>query len=192
MKLADVRGLTPRVQCRRLGDYAAQVPADQAVVEIGVYRGRSLAYMASRTEVPCFGIDPWGMPVPDGYTGSRRRLERHINDNNRDAAQEAVRRLGLHNVELIQGFSTEVAHTWKGPAVGLLHIDGDHHEQSVMDDVFAWWPHLSPQAVVAFDDYEFSKFPGVMRAVHRFLDAGMLTLEEVFNNRLAITRVSAQ
>src|SRR5690606_21305294 len=72
-----------------------------------------------------------------------------------------IRECGLWDrVTMIQGFSHEVGASWSGPKVGLLFIDGDHHQHAVRKDFASWARHLSGDAVIASDDYSQSA-PGV-------------------------------
>jgi hypothetical protein len=54
-------------------------------------------------------------------------------------------------VRLVNLTSEIVAPNWKEP-IGLLFIDGDHTESGVRRDWSCWSPHLTADAVVAFDD----------------------------------------
>lgn len=178
--LRDVRGYTPPDLCARLADFAAKVPADQVIVELGVFRGRTACYLGHGAKhglgAHVTAIDPWDLP------GDRRPLNgrRSFHDpRNRRDAEQAVSRHGLDgHVRLVRGFSVEVAAGWPGPPVGLLFIDGDHTRTGVTGDLTAWRPHLAADAPVIIDDYH-RRFPEVQAVVDELAAAGQLAQPEV-------------
>lgn len=184
---SDVPGLTPAPVCAALSDLAGRVPVTQAIVEIGVHRGRTLCYLATgRTnDGPVYGVDPWDLP------GERPPARLSFTDPQvRRDAQAAVHALGLNpRVTLIRGFSAEVAASWRGELVGLLHVDGAHDYDSVLGDVTDWYRHLAPGAIIAFDDYAGTVNPHVAIVVDELVADGTLTWDRLAHDRLAITRV---
>lgn len=183
-----VKGATPDEIGLALADFATQVPADQAIVELGVFQGRTALLMAwgarqgDRAHV--WAIDAWnlagnlyGPPFTDPGT--------------RNWARYNVRATGYSNdVTLVQGFSLAEAEKWSGPSVGLLFIDGDHSYDGARGDFLSWSHHLAPGAVVAFDDYGHPDWPGVAEAVDALVSEGILDPVEIFHDRLAVTRVA--
>jgi hypothetical protein len=159
--LSAIEGTTPISSCEKLAELAATVPSGQCVVEIGVYKGRTLCYLADGTHrghrVPVFGVDTWDLP---GLGGKHRVAKKF--------AEQAIVRHGFHDmVVLLQGFSVDVARKFHGPPIGLLFVDGDHTEAGVLTDIHAWYPHLAENATVVFDDYGGGRNPGVGRAVQK-------------------------
>jgi hypothetical protein len=162
---------------------AAEVPADQAIVEIGSYKGMSTAHLATGSKeghgAPVFAVDPWDLPGnvygKHGYSAPIVREE----------FEAQLRHLRLWSrVTPVQGFSTVIARGWDGPPVGLLFIDGDHEERAVRSDVEAWTPHLAPQHVLAFDDIDTKRNPGVRRVVDTLIGYQV----EVVADHLAVCR----
>lgn len=147
---------------------ARKVPADQAIVELGVYQGSSLARLAAGSKAgnraPVFGIDPWGLP---GAYPDRPHMVRRYGPGNQRVARRAVDASGAGDlVELVRDFSWSAGARWSGPPVGLLFVDAQHTEAAVLIDHAAWAPHLAPDAVIAYDDF-CPRFPGVVAAVKR-------------------------
>jgi predicted O-methyltransferase YrrM len=149
---------------------AKLVPAGQAIVEIGVFQGRSLAFLAmgahdAEEGVQVYGVDPWNLP--------RESKPKY----NSDETYQAVRKVFslTPHVHLVRDFSVEAAAKWRGPKIGLLHIDADHTDAGVRSDFRAWMRHLAPGAAVCFDDYHRS-FPGVITAVDDFWQEGVLSV----------------
>ena len=164
---------------------AAQVPVDQAIVEIGVFQGRSLAFLAmgAKPGVRVFGVDPWNLP--------RKSKPKYSSDE----TYRTVRKVFslIPQVELVRDFSVEAAVKYRGPKIGLLHIDADHTEAGVRSDFGAWRRHLAPHAYVCFDDYHKGDFPGVIKGVDGLVRSG--ALEPVYRpegtSRLAVSRYAA-
>ena len=159
---------------------AAQVPADQAIVEIGAFRGGATCAMAEAAAAGAgahvWAIDPWDLPGnPDARWAARSRavFERRVK----------ARRLSDWITQL-RAFSADVAARWDGPKVGLLFIDGDHREQTVRADWVAWRLHLAASAPVVFDDYRHPAHPGVAAVVDSLPELGC----EFQAGRLAVGR----
>lgn len=182
-RLRRAPGLTPEPICLRLADLARRVSADEAIVEIGVYRGRTTSYLAFGArygqQAHVYGVDVFDL----------RRLGRHSVPE--AEARRTLRQQGMTAyVTLIKGFSADVAATWDGPKIGLLFIDGDHSTAGVRKDVEAWSPHLADDAVIAFDDFGGNPRAGVATAVNEFVESGLLVVEEVVEGRLAIATLA--
>jgi len=76
------------------------------------------------------------------------------------------------NVDLVVSRSVEAAAQWAGGSIDYLYVDADHSEQSVTDDLAAWWPHVRVGGLVAGDDYGDPVYPGVTTAWDKFERAG--------------------
>jgi hypothetical protein len=184
----NVRAATPEDIMMALADFAVQVPADQEIVELGVFQGRtalqlawgaSLGYGAHVT-----GIDPWDL---DGNVYDPPFTDAE----SRGWAHHWVDSLGYADkIRLVQAFSQDVALTWDGKPVGLLFVDGDHTKEGARRDILTWAPHLAPGARIAVDDYGHPDWPGVGEAVDELVAKEVLVPLEVFHERLAVTRLA--
>ncbi len=179
--LEDIAGLIPNELGEALADLAEAVPADQAIVEIGSFKGKSTCYLAVGAELGggahVYAVDPWD--TPGNVTGRFGFAEA----STREAFHDQVAAAGhADHVTAIQGFSVEVAATWpKRRKIGLLYIDGDHSGAAVYADFEAWRPYLAKNATVAFDDFDTPRNPGVRMAIERLgLDV------EIIAERLAV------
>jgi hypothetical protein len=164
-KLAQLAGLVSPDVGHSLAILARHVPADQAIVEVGSYKGKSTCYLAAGAKdglgAHVWAVDPWDSP---GNVSGRFHFAEPATREMFDAQVRAVRLAS--RVTPLQGFAVDVAASWSGPQVGLLFVDGDHAEESVRADFDAWRPHLAYGATVVFDDYLSPKNPGVKAAVH--------------------------
>ena len=147
-----------------------------AIVDVGVWRGGSGALMATKAaavgiEDTVYLCDTWEGVVKTGEVDTYYRDGRH-DDTSREIVVALVRRLGLDNVELLQGvFPDETGDRVAEEALRLVHIDVDVYQSA--KDVFDWvWDRLSPGGIAVFDDYGFPACPGVTKFVneHRCRD----------------------
>lgn len=156
--------------CQLLRRLAAEVPADQAVVELGAYQGRSTGWLLLGAQdghgAHVTTVDPWGTRS-GAYTGRVRaaagaeaEFQAHMAAIGATDAVLTVRR------EL----ATSAAQQWAGPPVGLLWHDAGHGSAEVEADLRAWLPHLSPSAVVVLHDAARPTY-GVVEGARRVLDA---------------------
>lgn len=188
-KLRELRTLTPLETLEPLYELAAMVPADEAIIELGTYRGASACWLAAGAQAGLgahvWTIDPHDLPGYRTTTGRGNGGLDFTDPAIRRDAERQIREAGLaEHVTMIQDFSTEAGQSWSGPKVGLLFIDGDHRQDAVRKDFAAWEKHLSPDAVIAFDDYSESH-PGVPAAVQALVDKEIISEPAAFD-RLAV------
>lgn len=188
----SVEGATPDEIAFTLADLAKQVPADQEIVELGVYRARTALIMAwgagQGYGAHVTAIDPWDLPgnvYDPPFTDVDSRQMAHWNVNTTGYGDR---------VELIQDFSHAIAEAWnpevQDKPVGLLYVDGDHTKEGARRDIEAWAPHLAAGAVIAVDDYGHPDWPGVGEAVDELVEEGFLAPIELHHDRLAVTRIN--
>lgn len=170
MNLDQLAGLVSADVGDTLFMYAADVPADLAIVEVGSFKGKSTCYLAAGAKAGngarVYAVDAWDTP------GNATGRFGFASPSTREAFDAQIRSARLASrITPLQGFSTDIASRWTGPKVGLLFVDGDHAESSVVADFHAWQPHLADGATVVFDDYLSPKNPGVAAAIrHLGLD----------------------
>ncbi len=183
-----VRGATPDEIGVTLADFAVGVPADQAIVELGVFQGRTALLLAwgarQGNGAHVYGFDAWDLP---GNTYGPP-----FNDKGSYAwAQWNVQATGYTGrVTLTRAFAHDAALSWAGPPVGLLFIDDDHSYEGAQRAVLDWAPHLAPDAVIAVDDYHHPDWPGVAEAIDDLVTNGVLEPVQVFHERLAVTKLT--
>lgn len=158
----ELNGLISSEVGEVLAELAAEVPAAQAIVEIGSYKGKSTAYLATGSRgAMVYAIDRWDLAGnADGRFGFNQ-------PETFQAFKAQLARAGVTDgVIVIRDASVHAAREWKRN-IGLLYVDGSHTEVDVEADWRAWSPHLAPGAVVVFDDYDTKPNPGVKRVVDR-------------------------
>ena len=141
-----------------------------ALLEVGVWRGGTGSLMAARAaalglDTRVYMCDTWKGVVKTGAVDRYYRDGKH-DDASRAIVEQLVARLGLDNVELLQGvFPDDTAAAVHDDAIRLCHIDVDVYQSA--KDVFDWvWPRLPSQGIVVFDDYGCPACPGVTEFVN--------------------------
>lgn len=191
LPLTEVRGLIPDEQGSALAALAGLVAPEHAIVELGSYRGKSACYLAMGARegngATVYAVDAWD--TPGNVSGRHGYAEQSTIVAFREQVEAAGFRLGTDIVP-IKGWTTDVAKQWLGPRVGLLYIDADHSYESVWADFWSWWPHLTDDACVAFDDYRTARNPGVEQVVHRIERGGHFASLDIVCDRLAVAWVT--
>jgi predicted O-methyltransferase YrrM len=117
----------------------------QSIVELGTYKGRSLAaMMLTNPKAKAWGVDSFGDMSHRGYKGS---TEAETKAN--------LVKLGL-KPEIIAATSTEAAQQFEGK-IDLLHIDAGHSYEEVKADIKNWLPKVNKGGVLCFHDYGIPK-----------------------------------
>lgn len=156
--------------CWRLRDLAQQVPADQAIVELGAYKGRSTGWLAlgssEGNSAPIYSIDCWDLrPASDWPEGSPTYTQAYSDPDTEAFYRNHLKVTGVDQLETADGaplvttikdFSVDIAKNWKsdtaGKKIGLLWHDAAHHHDEVLADLKAWLPLMAPEAVVVLHD----------------------------------------
>lgn len=181
--LADLDGLiTPEIG-QALYELARDVPADQAVVELGSYKGRSTCYLAAGARdgdgPPVYAVDAWD----PGLTGWCRWIAPATLEE--FEAQLRAKKL-WSRVTPVRSLTVPAAAGYTGKPIGLLFIDADHSEAAALGDFLAWRPHLAADATVVYDDYGTPQNPGVTAAVAHLREQGDIKAVRVQAGRLAV------
>lgn len=188
-----VIGATPDEVVFTLADLAKNVPADQEIVELGVYQARTSLIMAwgaaQGNGAHVTAVDAWDLPgntYHPPFTDAATREQAYAN----------VANLGYSDqVTLYHEFASVFGGQWienreeGGTLIGLLFVDDDHSAEGVHAAFEAWAPRLAEGAVIAFDDYGHPDWPGVKQAVDELVDNGRIEAIELHHNRLAVTRL---
>jgi len=187
-ELAELDGLISRDVGELLYAFAALVPADQAIVELGSYRGKSTCYLATGAALdnhaPVYAVDAWSEEVSAWRAAVLSTLPSPVFE---DFTAQLDKAGVSDGVRVIRSLTTLAAELYDGPPVGLLYIDGDHSRQAVHADFRAWRCHLAPNAVIIFDDFGVTKNPGVSLAVGDLEASGeLIDIDKLKSERLAI------
>lgn len=157
-------------RCHELWSLVAELrDVPGAILEVGVWRGGTGTLMAARAarlglEDPLYLCDTWQGVVKTGAVDTYYRDGKH-DDASPDVVERLAARLGLGNVELLQGiFPEETGDRIGDRTFRMCHCDVDVYQSA--KDVLEWvWPRLSRGGAVVFDDYGFPACPGVTKLV---------------------------
>lgn len=132
----------------------------QVVLEVGVFGGKSLIPMALALQYnqrgKIYGIDPWdanrsieGLEI--------EHVEWWLSIDHETILQgliEKINEFGLNEyIELIRATSLDAS--IKPKEIDVLHIDGNHSEETSFIDVTKWVPYVKKGGVIIFDDLDW-------------------------------------
>ncbi len=161
-------GMMRHTEAAMLYQWARALPPESVIVEIGCYGGLSTSYLArgcQKNRSKVYAIDPFDSDLvrQEDLCDQKVSLDQKPS---RRMVQQRIRAAGLDAyVELIEGFSQDVAKVWKTP-VQFLWIDGNHDR--AYEDYTEWLPFLAPGARVAVHDaHPRYGYPAVVDAVRK-------------------------
>lgn len=135
-------------------------------VELGVWKGRSLSWLAfgvqDRDDGPgeVYGVDTWtGTPGENAHT---TLLSGYGQDQLYEEFLQNVQSLGLTNVTPIRASTVDASTAWTRP-IGVLSIDAGHEYLDVRSDFERWSPWVISGGFIIFDDVPH--WPGPTRLV---------------------------
>jgi len=129
------------------------------VVEIGVWGGKSLIPMAyamkSLNQGSCYGIDPWDNQASIvGMEGANYDWWEKV--DHEGILNGLISKIALYQlfpqITLIRSTSQNAAPIEN---IDMIHIDGNHSEESSMFDVNKWVPLVRKGGIVIFDDVDW-------------------------------------
>lgn len=159
----------------------------EKIVEIGVFGGRSLIPMAyalrANQKGIIYGIDPWSSYestqwIQEEVNKYYWTIVDHVGIMN--GVIQKIHQIGLDpHVRLLRMTSMDAAPI---EGIGLLHIDGNHSEETSFFDVTKWTPLVKSGGIIILDDmtwYENNHYTQAKSVA--WLDAHYIKLGE-FND----------
>jgi len=162
--ILQIDGQIHNEEVYHLRKLAGHVPPNGLVVEIGCYKGKSSASIASglpeNARMVC--IDPWTRQAP--------LLTQHTSDYHTPETLLAWQRntqRWKNNITQIIGFPLDVVKWWNAP-IDMLFVDCCKHYEEILPIWQAWFPFC--RNIVASHDYNTNAatefhYPGVIRAL---------------------------
>ncbi len=144
-------------------DFAEHAPINARMVEMGVWFGRSLCYLAeccehyNRGDIHLYGVDKW--PLSDD------ELVKSLDTDDPDAVyKEVVANLSwAENITLIREPSILAVNHFSDHSLDLVFIDGMHRYNAVKQDILAWKDKVKPGGQLM--GHDIVTWPGVKKAV---------------------------
>jgi hypothetical protein len=169
-------------------DALEAAPGEGHFVEVGVWQGKSLCFLAEAAlakgkNIRIDGVDPF-RNYPKSKTGYPKHLRKLVTSNSWiDLTASNLRSQGmLDYVNLIQAKSLEAANLYKPDSLDFVWLDGAHDYNSVIADINAWWPKIRIGGRLGGHDY---KQPQVKRAVSD-LSSMLGTTRDLGNSFVAV------
>ena len=184
-----------------MAEIAAASPAGD-LVEIGTWWGKSAFVMLRLGRLygigPLLCVDPWSQNClcqhdPNGNLNAMAATldagqafsiflanllpyaDGDLNYLRLPSTEAAARFESNHQV-----VSNEFGETGYCGRIAILHIDGNHEEESVAADLNAWEPMMADGGWIVFDDYCWPFGDGPRRVADAFLSAGRTRVETSF------------
>lgn len=154
---------------------AVHTPREGSFIEVGVYKGGSLAELASVAGTRMvFGFDTF-MGLPQEFDGED---EVHPVGDFNDTSFEAVKSRFECNrqVRLIKGIFPQSGDVIKGLPISFAHLDMDYWRGTLAALKFIW-PNLLSGGCILFDDYEWARCPGIAPVAEAWAAAHNAKLE---------------
>lgn len=132
----------------------------QVVLEVGVFGGKSLIPMAFALQYnqkgKIYGIDPWDANRSiEGL--ATEHVEWWLSIDHEAILQDLITKIGDFGlgdyIELIRATSYDA--TIKPKEIDVLHIDGNHSDETSFIDVTKWVPYVKKGGVIIFDDLDW-------------------------------------
>ena len=139
---SDFIGYLSHADIDLMTECARKLSENPLVINIGAGVGTSgLTFMEARPDLQLYSIDVNDYPNPYGGLV-----------NERNAFKDAGF-LGSPRHHQIHGDSKQVGKYWKGGAVDLVFVDGEHTEKQICGDIEGWLPHIKDGGFMIFHDY---------------------------------------
>ncbi len=161
------------------GTMAATLPNGGVVAEVGVQHG-DFADMIVRFNKPrkLYLIDCWETQSVADYGHDPANVAQTQQDENERTTRERFK--DHANVEIIKGYSVEVAETFQDESLDWVYLDANHLR--IRSDLEAWIPKVKPGGWVTGHDYcIFDDFIMVQPVLDRFVEEYGAQLHVVTN-----------
>jgi hypothetical protein len=154
-------------------EMAKRIPHGGVFIEVGVFLGRSLAYMGQRRpDLELWAIDPWLDDTSTGYLGMGEYAELGAKHGGLFFAFLDLMRANapdvLERVHIVRGTVDTIA---LDVAADMLFIDGAHDEESVKKDLHGFGYLVKKGGIVSGHDYQ-PDYQGVIDVVDSFFGKG--------------------
>lgn len=179
-KIKPIEGWLTKNEAVFLFEHAKNVMPENAIVEIGSWKGRSTTCLGigsqSGKNAKIYAIDP--------HVGSSEHQRKFGKvDTFKDFLKNIQRYSVSEFIEPIRDNSLNVARSFTRK-VGFIFIDGAHEYRAVRSDFESWFPKVVPGGVVAFHDAWW--FGGVRFLLYCLL----VTSDNIKNPKVSDTIIS--
>jgi predicted O-methyltransferase YrrM len=142
-----------------LSDLACEVFGEGAFIEIGTHQGLSAIPIAN-------AIYPKTLHVVDHWEGSTDFRDYMRIRDNYSIFMDNIAEGTQGNIEVHKQDWREFAERWIDP-IGFLHLDAEHTEEEVTDQIGTFIGQMTQGSILAGDDWNW---PGVRAGVEVYFD----------------------
>lgn len=133
-----------------------QAPSNARFVEIGCWKGQSVAYLGveihnSGKNITLDCVDVW----TEESCGSQLGVYEKFLQNTKSVS---------HIIKVVRQFSVDASKLYEDNSLDFVFIDGDHKYDAVVSDIQAWLPKVKSKGILAGHDYAWCT--DVRKAVH--------------------------
>jgi hypothetical protein len=149
-------------------ELAGKVPFKGNIMEIGVYKGRSLCSIAHICRSKMIRV----MAV-DSFRGDK--IGQLVIDKPGALYRECVQNLSKAGLmfDIISDHSTRIVHVFHDEAFDLIFIDASHDEESVAEDIKLYLPKVKIGGYIAGHDYKTPDGSQGEMSVKKAVDANL-------------------
>jgi len=156
------------------------------IVEIGVFAGRSLLPLALKLKSQenggkVIGIDPWSSEASLEGTNTTAnddwwsKLDYNFFYN---YTQKLLQENNVASiVELIRDKGENCSNNFEDGSISILHIDGNHSEETSTQDVNMWHEKVDKNGFIIFDD---TNWPSTKKAQQLLIEKGF---EQIYESK---------
>jgi len=149
------------------------LPDNCKVVEIGCWKGRSLACLAvelinSKKQFELSAVDHWQGTEAEGWYYQSSEVKQLIESRRIvEIFKENIAPV-LDRVNVIELASADAAKLFEDSSIDLVIIDDDHSYEGIKRSIRAWLPKVKPGGYLAGDDHDTNFSPLVQALVEIF------------------------
>lgn len=163
-----------------------QLPDGANIVEVGVYLGHSVAYMATLAKESGKDIKIFAVDTFEGSEEHKRKGVKNFLDEYIDNIFKCEVHKYIHTFMDFDSVSAATHEKLQNIEFDFVFIDAAHDYDSVKSDIEAWLPKVKPGGILAGHDY-CDSWPGVMKAVDELIPDRILTSKSVWYKKLEQT-----
>jgi len=144
-------------------DFIANHFNEGIFVEIGVWKGLSIKYLAEKVKnknISIVGIDT--------FEGTKGEHDDDIDVINGTLFKRYLKNIHPYTIHTIVGRSDESYENFPNESINFLFIDADHHYEVVKRDIELWYPKIKKGGIISGHDYAEGGECGVIPAVNEF------------------------
>jgi predicted O-methyltransferase YrrM len=156
----------------------------KTVVNIGVWKGKSVAALAETAE-KVYAVDHFRGSPDERETDHKQAAEDPLSVYEEFVAYLSYLRLWDKVVPMLCS-STHASGYFQDKSLDMAFIDGGHDYMSVWTDLFNWWQKIKPGGILCGDDGDW---PGVRKALDEFSAVIMADVETDIDGKFWLLRL---